>query len=125
MLWLWCRPVARAPIRPLAWEPPCVAGVAQEMAKRQKNKNKKKFYFFNLFFCLWKIFSICSLSSLICSSVVSVLYFFPIVVFLMLTIYLFIFNMSPQFFSDFLKNVILFKNFYWSRVDVQCCISFR
>ena len=22
LLWLWCRPVATAPIRPLAWEPP-------------------------------------------------------------------------------------------------------
>ena len=21
-LWLWCRPVATAPIQPLAWEPP-------------------------------------------------------------------------------------------------------
>ena len=28
-----------APIRPLAWEPPYAAGVAQEMAKRQKKKN--------------------------------------------------------------------------------------
>ena len=22
LLWLWCRPAAVAPIRPLAWEPP-------------------------------------------------------------------------------------------------------
>jgi len=22
LLWLWCRPAATAPIRPLAWEPP-------------------------------------------------------------------------------------------------------
>ena len=33
------RPVATAPIKPLAWEPPQAAGVA---LKRQKNKNKKK-----------------------------------------------------------------------------------
>ena len=39
LLWLWSRPVAVAPIRPLAWEPPCAAGAAQEMAKRQKKKN--------------------------------------------------------------------------------------
>ena len=40
MLWLWCRLVATAPIRPLAWEPPYAAGVAQEMAKKTKiNKN--------------------------------------------------------------------------------------
>ena len=33
--WLWRRLVASAPIRPLAWEPPRVAGVA---LKRPKNK---------------------------------------------------------------------------------------
>ena len=38
LLWLWRRLAATAPIRPLAWEPPYAAGVAQEMAKRQKNK---------------------------------------------------------------------------------------
>ena len=37
LLWLWCRPAATAAIRPLAWETPCAAGRAQEMAKRQKN----------------------------------------------------------------------------------------
>ena len=34
--WLWRRPAATALIRPLAWEPPCAVGAAQEMAKRQK-----------------------------------------------------------------------------------------
>ena len=29
-------------IRPLAWEPPYAEGAAQEMAKRQKTKNKTK-----------------------------------------------------------------------------------
>ena len=38
--WLWCRPVATAPIRPLAWETPYATGVVQEMAKRQKKKKK-------------------------------------------------------------------------------------
>ena len=33
LLWPWCRPAATAPIRPLAWEPPCAAGAA---LKRQK-----------------------------------------------------------------------------------------
>ena len=33
LLWLWCRLVATALIRPLAWEPPCAVGVA---LKRQK-----------------------------------------------------------------------------------------
>ena len=39
-LWLWCRPVATALIRPLAWESPYATGVALEKAKRQKQKNK-------------------------------------------------------------------------------------
>ena len=39
---LWCRPVAIAPVRPLAWELPYAVGVAQEMAKRQKQTNKQK-----------------------------------------------------------------------------------
>ena len=37
LLWLWRRPVATAPIRPLAWEPPYAKGAALEKAKRQKN----------------------------------------------------------------------------------------
>ena len=36
LLWLWRRQMATAPIRPLAWEPPHAAGLAQEIAKRQK-----------------------------------------------------------------------------------------
>ena len=35
LLWLWHRPVATALIRPLAWEPPCAEGVAQEMEKKK------------------------------------------------------------------------------------------
>ena len=42
LLWLWCGPVATAPIRPLAWAPPYAAGAAQEKAKRQKKKKKRK-----------------------------------------------------------------------------------
>ena len=38
LLWLWRRPVAKAPIRRLAWEPPYATGAAQEMAKSQKKK---------------------------------------------------------------------------------------
>ena len=41
LLWPWCRPVATAPIRPLAWEPPYAVGAALEMAKRLKNFFKK------------------------------------------------------------------------------------
>ena len=39
LLWLWCKPLATAPIRPLAWEPPYAAGAAQEI---EKDKKKKK-----------------------------------------------------------------------------------
>ena len=56
LLWLWRRPVATAPIQPLAWEPPYAAGTAQEIAtttttttKDKKAKKKKvtphTFYF--------------------------------------------------------------------------------
>ena len=43
--WLWHRPAAIAPISPLAWEPPCFAGVALKRQKTippPKKKKKKK-----------------------------------------------------------------------------------
>jgi len=42
LLWLWHRLAATALIRPLAWEPPYAVGVAQEMAKRQKQQEQNK-----------------------------------------------------------------------------------
>ena len=43
LLWLWRRPVATAPIQPLAWEPPYAAGAAQEIATTTtKDKRQKK-----------------------------------------------------------------------------------
>ena len=48
VLWLWRRPVATAPIQPLAWEPPYAAGAAQEIATTtttKKDKKKKKYRF--------------------------------------------------------------------------------
>ena len=42
LLWLWCRPVATAPIRPLAWEPPYATGAALAKAEDPKKKKKKK-----------------------------------------------------------------------------------
>ena len=35
LLWLWRRPVATAPIRPLAWEPPYAKGAALEREKKK------------------------------------------------------------------------------------------
>ena len=34
LLWLWCRPATVAPIRPLAWEPPCAVDVALKRKKK-------------------------------------------------------------------------------------------
>ena len=46
LLWLWRRPVATAPIQPLAWEPPYAAGAAQEIAttttKQQQQQQQQK-----------------------------------------------------------------------------------
>ena len=39
LLWLWCRAVATALIRPVAWEPPYALGAAQEKGKKT-NKQK-------------------------------------------------------------------------------------
>ena len=38
LLWLWCRLVVTAPIRPLGWETPYPVGVALEKTQRQKKK---------------------------------------------------------------------------------------
>ena len=41
LLWLWCRPVATAQIRPLAWEPPYEAlKIQRDKTNKQKNKTK-------------------------------------------------------------------------------------
>ena len=41
LLWLWCRLVAVALIRPLAWEPPYAMGVALETTKKKKKEKKQ------------------------------------------------------------------------------------
>ena len=38
LLWLWCRPLATAPVGPLAWEPPYAMGVALEKDKTNLKK---------------------------------------------------------------------------------------
>ena len=35
LLWLWCRLVATAPIRPVAWEPPHAESAALEKTKKK------------------------------------------------------------------------------------------
>ena len=42
LLWLWHRPVATAPTRPLAWESPNAMGVALKRQQQQKKKKKKE-----------------------------------------------------------------------------------
>ena len=41
LLWLWRRPVATAPVRPLAWEPPYAPGAARRNSKKTKKKKRK------------------------------------------------------------------------------------
>ena len=36
LLWLWCRLVATAPIRPLVWELPHTAGAGSRKSKKRK-----------------------------------------------------------------------------------------
>ena len=38
LLWLWCRPAAAAPIRPLVWKLPYNVGVALKRKNNLKNK---------------------------------------------------------------------------------------
>ena len=49
LLWLWCRPVATALVRPLAWEPPYVVGAALEKTKKKK-EIVSFFFFFQSFY---------------------------------------------------------------------------
>ena len=42
LLWLWCRPAATAPVRPLAWELPYAMGVTLNRQKKKKKKKKKR-----------------------------------------------------------------------------------
>ena len=49
LLWLWRRPAATAPIRPLAWETPYAVGAALEKTKKKKkslreNEKRNKYY---------------------------------------------------------------------------------
>ena len=48
LLWLWCRLAATTPIRPLAWEPPYVKGVALK-----KDKIKTKIEYMHPFIWVW------------------------------------------------------------------------
>ena len=41
VLWLWCRPAAVAPIRPLAWEPPHAVGATPKGKNKQTKKKGK------------------------------------------------------------------------------------
>ena len=42
LLWLWCRLVATALIRPLAWEPPCAASAALKRQKERRKEGRKE-----------------------------------------------------------------------------------
>ena len=42
LLWLWRRPAAAAPIRPLAWKSPYATGTGTGLDKTKRQKKKKK-----------------------------------------------------------------------------------
>ena len=42
LLWLWCRPVAIALIKPLAWELPYAVGAALPTAKKKKKRHRQQ-----------------------------------------------------------------------------------
>ena len=46
-MWLWFRPTAVAPIRPLAWELPCATGAALKSQKNKKQNKTKKLWGIN------------------------------------------------------------------------------
>ena len=53
LLWLWRRPAATGPIKPLAREPPHAAGTALKRQKDKKRKRKRKLYLVSL---IWEVF---------------------------------------------------------------------
>ena len=53
-LWLWCRPVTTAPIRPLSWKPPYAVGAALKSQKKQK----KLFFYINDILIYFKVLCI-------------------------------------------------------------------
>ena len=42
LLWLWCRPVAAAPIQPLTWELPDAAAVVLKSKKERKKESRQE-----------------------------------------------------------------------------------
>ena len=63
LLWLRRRPVATAPIRPLAWEPPYATGAALEKDPPQKRYLFIFIQVLTLCLCGWEIVSVCQLGS--------------------------------------------------------------
>ena len=53
LLWLWCRPAATAPIRPLAWEPPHATSAALKRHTHTHTKKKKIFSLISWRCSLW------------------------------------------------------------------------
>ena len=46
LLWLWCRPVAVAPVQPLAWELPHAEGAALKSKKRKVLSKKINYLYY-------------------------------------------------------------------------------
>ena len=58
LLWLWHRPAAVAPIKPLDWEPPYAVGAALKSKKKKKKKKSILSFVLNLVFIFMNIFDI-------------------------------------------------------------------
>lgn len=57
LLWLWHRPVATTPIRPLAWESPYTTGAALKKDKKKNYFDLAKVFFSQVacFLTLWGV----------------------------------------------------------------------
>ena len=53
LLWLWCRPAAVAPIRPVGWEPPYATGAPRPHKKIDTTLENLQVIFFSVLFFLW------------------------------------------------------------------------
>ena len=77
LLWLWCRLVATALIRPLAWEPPCAMSVPPPPKKGSSNSlyflspcltNSCPYILSFLPSCLWRVWGVGSPLPVCCSA---------------------------------------------------------
>ena len=62
LLWLWRRPAATAPIRPIAWEPPYAAKADKRKSKKTKKKKRYKKKGTSSRYAMYLVFQKCSMN---------------------------------------------------------------